>query len=77
MKEKVINYGKVETVIRDFESLAAKHNLDLDEQKFIFAILEDRRIQKITKMRTDDALGNIPFGFLLGKAKKEIQKEEE
>lgn len=76
MEEKIINYKKLDIVVKDTIGLFNKHNLDLDEQRLILNIMEDRRINEINKLKTSDALSNIPFASLFKKASKELKEEE-
>ena len=79
LKDKLINYDRLDRLVKSFEEWKENQELDIDEEKLLMDILKDRRETKLMKLRTDDYLGNFNnslFGSIFKKAKKESEKEE-
>ena len=75
--EKLINYKRLDDLVKRFEAFIKEQEIDLDEQKLLFDILRDRREQALNQMRARDMTMNMPLGGLFKKLTKSMQKPDE
>ena len=71
---KLINYERLDKLVKGWEKFKKQEELDLDEEKYLLDILMDRRNKEISKLQVNDTLFNLPFGGLWKKAQKHIQE---
>jgi len=62
----VINYKRLDGIIKKIEKIVIQEEeLDYVEQKLLYDILLDRRMDRINKVRMNDSVGNMDFGGII------------
>jgi len=79
LADEVINYDRLDKIIKAVEELViTKNELDFVEQKLLYDILLDRRMDKIHQIKMSDSVGNMPIMDLVKKAfKKDKDKDND
>ena len=71
-----INYEIVEKVMVDVGNVFKHYELDINERKFCIDQILLRIRKEEQKTQASDLIGNMPFGSIFKKAKKEIKKAD-
>jgi len=58
---KLINYDKLDRLVKDFEAMKAKYLLDIDEEKLLLDVLSDRRLNRFQDMRAKVTMAENPL----------------
>ena len=57
----LINYDKLDVLVKEYEAFKQKHFLDMDEEKLLLDILSERRKQKYQDMLTGVRMKENPM----------------
>ena len=73
----IINYGILHPLMLRIEEIIIKEEeLDYVEQKLLYDVLLDRRMDRINKVKMNDSISNMPFGSIIKRVMKGDKKDE-
>ena len=62
----MINYERLNAIVKDIEIIVIKEEeLDYVEQKLLYDVLLDRRMDRINQLKMNDSVNNMPFGSII------------
>jgi len=65
----LINYGKLETAIKEMETVLNKY--DLEEKQLIIKSVHQRLMATVQNQKTKDMVGTMPLGDIMKRFMKE------